>query len=418
MPTRKSAADRLESYVRPMINFFALDARLSPQQLKRLVEHKYCAQDNSILDKLIMQKFWNKIVAFYPLWVAPNLITIVGLLMNISAVLVLACFNSDGTRDAPFWTYLFCALTLFIYQTLDATDGKQARRTNTCSPLGELFDHGCDSLSQVFVALEICLSIKLGHFPALFLFMCVFAEAMFYCAHWQTYVSGMLTFGKFDVTEAQFVVISLCIITAVFGSDFWAYEVFPNFELRIIFVIVGLLMACLSSMRYFNIIFTGGVGKNGSTVAGTSILYPVLPMLAFIVPQIVIYSRSESDHFTQNLVVYCILFGVISAKVTTKLVVAHMSKSALTLWDTIFYGPIILGLNQYLGTILSEKTLLFVCTAYCIINFLCYAKELCDIICAYMKIECFRIPVVEQPNGMTSSRRMSNTKSIVDGKTH
>ena len=38
-----------------------------------------------------------------------------------------------------FWPYYL--------QSLDAIDGKQARRTGTSSPLGELFDHGCDSLS-------------------------------------------------------------------------------------------------------------------------------------------------------------------------------------------------------------------------------------------------------------------------------
>jgi len=30
---------------------------------------------------------------------------------------------------------------------MDSIDGKQARRTNTASPLGELFDHGCDAVS-------------------------------------------------------------------------------------------------------------------------------------------------------------------------------------------------------------------------------------------------------------------------------
>ncbi len=30
---------------------------------------------------------------------------------------------------------------------MDAIDGKQARRTGSSSPLGELFDHGCDALS-------------------------------------------------------------------------------------------------------------------------------------------------------------------------------------------------------------------------------------------------------------------------------
>lgn len=50
--------------------------------------------------------------------------------------------------QVPAWAHVFCALGLFIYQTLDAIDGKQARRTGTSSPLGELFDHGCDSISS------------------------------------------------------------------------------------------------------------------------------------------------------------------------------------------------------------------------------------------------------------------------------
>jgi phosphatidylglycerophosphate synthase len=33
------------------------------------------------------------------------------------------------------------------YQNLDALDGKQARRTGNSTPLGELFDHGCDAIT-------------------------------------------------------------------------------------------------------------------------------------------------------------------------------------------------------------------------------------------------------------------------------
>ena len=54
--------------------------------------------------------------------------------------------------QAPLWAYIACACGLFIYQSLDAIDGKQARRTNSSSPLGELFDHGCDSLSTGIVS--------------------------------------------------------------------------------------------------------------------------------------------------------------------------------------------------------------------------------------------------------------------------
>ena len=43
--------------------------------------------------------------------------------------------------------YFLTGLGSFIYQSLDAVDGKQARRTDSSTPLGELFDHGCDSVS-------------------------------------------------------------------------------------------------------------------------------------------------------------------------------------------------------------------------------------------------------------------------------
>lgn len=48
---------------------------------------------------------------------------------------------------APRWLFFTFAIGLFVYQSLDAIDGKQARRTGTSGPLGELFDHGCDALN-------------------------------------------------------------------------------------------------------------------------------------------------------------------------------------------------------------------------------------------------------------------------------
>ena len=47
----------------------------------------------------------------------------------------------------PAWVLILAAIGLFVYQTLDACDGKQARRTGNSSSLGELFDHGCDAVS-------------------------------------------------------------------------------------------------------------------------------------------------------------------------------------------------------------------------------------------------------------------------------
>lgn len=61
---------------------------------------------------------------------------------------LLAKVLSMWLLQVSWWPFAGAALGLFIYQSLDAIDGKQARRTNSSSSLGELFDHGCDSVSM------------------------------------------------------------------------------------------------------------------------------------------------------------------------------------------------------------------------------------------------------------------------------
>ena len=44
--------------------------------------------------------------------------------------------------EAPRWVYFFLGFSVFTYLHMDCIDGKQARRTKSSSPLGQLFDHG------------------------------------------------------------------------------------------------------------------------------------------------------------------------------------------------------------------------------------------------------------------------------------
>lgn len=61
---------------------------LSDAQLKRLGEHQYSCQSVSILDKFL-QPYWNWLVMKVPIWLAPNLLTILGLITNIVTALIL-----------------------------------------------------------------------------------------------------------------------------------------------------------------------------------------------------------------------------------------------------------------------------------------------------------------------------------------
>lgn len=77
-----------------------------------------------------------------PNWLAPNLITLTGLITLIFSYIITAYYNIDFTYETPRWNYLLAAAAVFIYLHMDCLDGKQARKTGTSSPLGQLFDHG------------------------------------------------------------------------------------------------------------------------------------------------------------------------------------------------------------------------------------------------------------------------------------
>ena len=77
---------------------------------------------------------------------APNTITMLGFLILFSQIPVfLLAEVMPFLGPIPF---LYSAVVLFIYQTMDAVDGKQARKLGKSSPLGQFLDHGCDCVSM------------------------------------------------------------------------------------------------------------------------------------------------------------------------------------------------------------------------------------------------------------------------------
>jgi ethanolaminephosphotransferase len=79
-------------------------------------------------------------VELLPLWLAPNLVTLLGFFFILGNVALMVWYVPDMVGPAPGWVYISFAVGVWMYSTLDNVDGKQARRTGTSSPLGELFE--------------------------------------------------------------------------------------------------------------------------------------------------------------------------------------------------------------------------------------------------------------------------------------
>lgn len=220
---------------------------------------------------------------------------------------------------------------------------------------------------------------------------------LFYCAHWQTYVSGTLRFGRIDVTEAQCTIIGIHMISAIFGPSIWMTKIFGQFELWSTMAVMTILCGGWSLLEFFSVIRAGGVGKNGSTVAGTSVLSPIIPFLFVVVPAYVISQKSTDQIYENHPALYIMAFGMITAKVTNRLVVAHMTKSEMEYLDWGLIGPLCLFLNQYFNSFLPEYYVLWFCLLWCTVDLIRYCGQVCLEICDYLKIELFRIPYPPKP---------------------
>jgi CDP-alcohol phosphatidyltransferase len=134
---------------------------LSEKELERIRNYNYKPGVYTYLDNKLTP-YWNWAVTKLPPWAAPNLVTFTGLFAVVcwTALVVGRC--QDLATPLPGWCAIGYACALFFYQTLDAIDGKQARRTNSSSPLGQLFDHGCDALVTLLCLVTVAATMRLG----------------------------------------------------------------------------------------------------------------------------------------------------------------------------------------------------------------------------------------------------------------
>lgn len=68
---------------------------LTQQQLARLKEHKYSVSGVSLMEPPL-QVYWRWLVTKLPLWLAPNLITFMGLMLNVATTVILMVLDPQA----------------------------------------------------------------------------------------------------------------------------------------------------------------------------------------------------------------------------------------------------------------------------------------------------------------------------------
>ncbi|CBH15994.1 ethanolaminephosphotransferase, putative [Trypanosoma brucei gambiense DAL972] len=202
---------------------------IPPHFLPNLAKYKYSGSDSGIISNYVMQPYWNFIVSLVPMTVAPNAITVTGFVMCLSSALLVMFFYYFGNAEYPCWVWLYAVICLFAYQTLDAIDGKQARRTNTGSPLGELFDHGCDVILTPFVQMMICCALNTP--PCVTFVYITLSSCAVFGAIWEQFATGTLDLGYVNgPTDGILLACGIFLITAIMSPAVWDTQVAGPYE--------------------------------------------------------------------------------------------------------------------------------------------------------------------------------------------
>lgn len=211
-------------------------AVLTTEGAEAIKNHKYVSIPYTHLEEC-HNKGWTACTEACPRSVAPNLITLFAMFNGFICFGLMWYYSPSYSETPPFWVYYVCALCIWFYQTLDAMDGKQARRTGAGSPLGQLFDHGCDA------CVTICLhAVAVGIFTPgpnnWTVALQMSTQLVFFLSQWNEYTTHVLTIavgpkGKtpwFGVVEVQYIIIVGCLIwgtMTIFGFDIFRLCVAP-----------------------------------------------------------------------------------------------------------------------------------------------------------------------------------------------
>jgi ethanolaminephosphotransferase len=98
-------------------------------------------------------------------------------------------------------------------------DGKQARKTGNSSPLGLLFDHGCDSFTTAILSMMVIKVCQVGNNNLVLLALSGATMGFYFCTLLEYYTGGLFLGIGNPVTDGSIVIIAFFLGAGYYGNE-------------------------------------------------------------------------------------------------------------------------------------------------------------------------------------------------------
>lgn len=402
-----------------------------PENIQNLGKYHSSSSDSSLISRYVLTPYWLAVVNLLPRWVAPNLLTFAGFVVGMSGPLVLLAYQALGGdfehAEYPSWVWLYCAFTFFFYQTMDAIDGKQARRIKCSSPLGEILDHGFDAMLTQFFQIAVVIMMRVPPWMGS-LYLLETAFALFFTI-WEQYHTDLFVLGYISgPVEGILLAILQFILTFIYGREFWGRSPFGVYNVKVpeqmmkdFHVTFGIKpmermdVIPIGSLRSLIIItFTFGwlytllsstlrVYKAAAKFRAT--LYTFLPMVLPIVGHVYLYSCYPEIH-DAFFPWFELSLGTLITVSSVKMCVSRLTRSWYNPFHAFYFSYILfhcgfLALHVIRPTLSVQNKVGVLMMFLTTVGFLCYIHFMYSVsmqVKAFLKIRIFTVPKSRSKN--------------------
>ncbi|CAM9191162.1 unnamed protein product [Ectocarpus sp. 6 AP-2014] len=333
---------------------------VTPRAVKYLRRYQYHGSDRSLLYKYVLSPLAETCLVFLPSWMAPNLVTTIGLSLTTASYLLLYLSMPGlvSNESTPWWVFPAAAAGLIVYQTLDNMDGKQARRTGSSSPLGLIFDHGCDAINCCFGVVFVSCILDAGSSLPLLAAIVLNQLVPFFFTTWEHYYTHELILPIVNGPSEGVVLgaASAC-LRGVYGPKFFSAprEGLRGWPLGEVLMACSLLGVALTVFKQIVLV------ARARRLAGRGMVNPIRDASWFVILMVVggLWASVRPELFLTKPHTMVLLFGLLHVDMAVHLMVCHVCNMVCRSFRPILIPFMLVAANSFFpgGPLLGERTL-------------------------------------------------------------